>query len=513
MTLYKTTPWLFLFIIIQSLCFFVASATERNQIIVGVLENWPPQYSYDKTTRKPTGFAVEIMNEVASLSGLRIQYKIFKTWPMLNKALKNREIDVIPNMGITKERMEFFNYTDPVETTNIRFFIRSTSNDIKRIEDMEGRVVSVVDTNKGRFLMEEKAWKNLRIYQSLEEAMMSVLSGVSDVLVYPNPPLHRILNQHGLDDRIIAFGDPLLEIKRGIAVHKDDKSLVDRLNKSVKILFSSAAYKNIHDRYYGNTNTSLISKKTVILITTILGLIILLLFVWRYLSVFKINKILRKTITERKQAEEKIKSSLKEKQTLIDEIHHRVKNNMNVVSSLLKLQANNIKDDKTKDILKESQNRIYAMSAIHETIHGSENLSEISLKTYLYKITNSIFQSSAVNSKKVKLKNDITEMPISINQASPLGLVTNELISNSLKYAFPDEKEGEISVSVKKLDKELELTIEDDGIGLPEEFDLKNSKTLGLKLVRTLVENQLDGSIEMESNDGTKFTIKFNIET
>ena len=161
MTLYKTTPWLFLFIIIQSLCFFVASATERNQIIVGVLENWPPQYSYDKTTRKPTGFAVEIMNEVASLSGLRIQYKIFKTWPMLNKALKNREIDVIPNMGITKERMEFFNYTDPVETTNIRFFIRSTSNDIKRIEDMEGRVVSVVDTNKGRFLMEEKAWKNL----------------------------------------------------------------------------------------------------------------------------------------------------------------------------------------------------------------------------------------------------------------------------------------------------------------------------------------------------------------
>jgi len=116
-------------------------------------------------------------------------------------------------------------------------------------------------------------------------------------------------------------------------------------------------------------------------------------------------------------------------------------------------------------------------------------------------------------SQKVKLKNDITEMPISINQASPLGLVTNELISNSLKYAFPDEKEGEISVSVKKLDKELELTIEDDGIGLPEEFDLKNSKTLGLKLVRTLVENQLDGSIEMESNDGTKFTIKFNIET
>jgi len=220
-----------------------------------------------------------------------------------------------------------------------------------------------------------------------------------------------------------------------------------------------------------------------------------------------------RNITERKQAEEQIKSSLKEKQIMIDEIHHRVKNNMNVISSLLSLQANNIEDDRTKDILKDSQNRIFAMSAIHETLHGSENLSEIDLKKYLSKITASIFQSSAINPKKVKLKNDITEMPIAINQASPLGLVANELISNSLKYAFPDEREGEISVSIKKLDKELELTVMDNGVGIPDGLDWKNSNTLGLKLVRTLVENQLDGSIDMESKNGTKFIIKFNIET
>jgi PAS domain S-box-containing protein len=217
--------------------------------------------------------------------------------------------------------------------------------------------------------------------------------------------------------------------------------------------------------------------------------------------------------TERKQAEEKVIASLKEKQTLLDEIHHRVKNNMNIISSLLKLQSNNIEDEHTKNILKESQNRIYAMSAIHETIHGSENLSEINLKTYLYKITDSIFQSSSINPKKVKLKNDITEIPISINQASPIGLVTNELISNSLKYAFPDGREGEISVAMNMLDKELQLTIKDNGVGMPKDFDWKNTKSLGLKLVCTLVENQLDGSIDMESKNGTKFTIKFNIET
>ena len=220
----------------------------------------------------------------------------------------------------------------------------------------------------------------------------------------------------------------------------------------------------------------------------------------------------KKDITEQRYAEEQLKASLKEKEILIHEIHHRVKNNMNVISSLLKLQANSIEDDQTKEILKESQNRVYAMSAIHETLHGSENLSEIDLKKYLYKISTAVFQSSSVNPKKVRLINDIEEMPISINQASPIGLIINELISNSLKYAFPDDRKGEINVSVKKRDNQLELVLEDNGVGLPDGFDWKNSSTLGLKLVRTLIENQLDGSIDMESKNGTKFTIKFNID-
>jgi two-component sensor histidine kinase len=102
---------------------------------------------------------------------------------------------------------------------------------------------------------------------------------------------------------------------------------------------------------------------------------------------------------------------------------------------------------------------------------------------------------------------------VDMEKVSPLGLIINELISNSLKYVFPDDREGEVSLSLKKQDKELELTIMDDGVGVPDNFDWKNPNTLGLKLVRTLVENQLDGTIDMESKNGTKFTIKFNIET
>jgi len=217
-------------------------------------------------------------------------------------------------------------------------------------------------------------------------------------------------------------------------------------------------------------------------------------------------------ITERKQAEEQIKADLREKETLLKEIHHRVKNNMNVITSLLNLQAKSIEDDQTKNILKDSQDRIFAMSAIHETLHGSENLSEIDLKKYLSKIVTSIFQSSSIDPKRVKLKTDIEEVLISINQASPLGLVTNELVSNSLKYAFSDEREGKITVTMRKQNKELHLTIKDNGVGMPNDLDWKKANTLGLKLVRTLVENQLDGTIGMENNNGTKFIIKFNIE-
>jgi PAS domain S-box-containing protein len=218
-------------------------------------------------------------------------------------------------------------------------------------------------------------------------------------------------------------------------------------------------------------------------------------------------------ICEKKQSEEKIKASLKEKEILLQEIHHRVKNNMQVINSLLKLQSNNIENEQTKEILKDSQSRIFAMSAVHETLHGSEKLSEIDLKSYLSKITTSVFQTYCTDHRKVKLNSNVDNSPISINQAYPLGLIINELMSNSLKYAFSDEREGEITVNMKKLDKELELSIKDDGVGMPDDFDWKNTNSLGLKLVRTLVENQLDGSIGINSNNGTKFTIKFNIET
>ncbi|MBT3226099.1 MAG: response regulator [Bacteroidetes bacterium] len=218
-------------------------------------------------------------------------------------------------------------------------------------------------------------------------------------------------------------------------------------------------------------------------------------------------------ITKSKRAEEIIKANLKEKETLLHEIHHRVKNNMTVISSLLGLQIINVSDEKAKEALQDSQNRVQTMSRIHETLYRSDNLSAIDMKTYLSELGATILQGYT-NSGNVNLKVKAENIMIEVRQASSLGLIANELITNSIKYAFPDDRKGEIVLDLKSNEEnEVELIVSDNGIGIPEGLDLEKTDSLGLKLVKNITENQLNGSIEMESKNGTKFTIKFNIET
>ena len=199
------------------------------------------------------------------------------------------------------------------------------------------------------------------------------------------------------------------------------------------------------------------------------------------------------------------------KETLLSEIYHRVKNNLTVVSSLLSLQANSMNDDRLKTALIDSKNRVRTISDIHETLYQSENLSSIDMTIYLSKLARTVTRNYTIGSN-VNLKIEAEKVMIGAKQASPIGLAINELITNSFKYAFPDNQDGEIKISLQKIGDQIKLKYAGDSVGMSKNFDWKNSSTLGLKLVSTLVENQLDGSIDMKSNKGTIFMIKFNIE-
>lgn len=215
-------------------------------------------------------------------------------------------------------------------------------------------------------------------------------------------------------------------------------------------------------------------------------------------------------ITERKEFENTIKSSLKEKEILLKEIHHRVKNNLQIISSLLTLQEFYVKEDPTAvNVLQESQNRVLSMAMIHEMLYQSKDLSQINFSDYLTSLLSNLFHTYGVDNK-INTVIKVDHIYLNVETSVPLGLIISELISNSLKYAFPELKDkNEISVGLHYQNEEFELIINDNGVGLPENIDFRNlESTLGLRLVKSLV-NQLDGSIELDRSHGTKFKIIF----
>ncbi|MCK5216960.1 MAG: PAS domain S-box protein [Methanosarcinales archaeon] len=218
-------------------------------------------------------------------------------------------------------------------------------------------------------------------------------------------------------------------------------------------------------------------------------------------------------ITQRRRSEDQIKSSLKEKEVLLREIHHRVKNNLQIVSSLLNMQIRKTKDKKTTDILSESGNRINAMALIHSQLYETNNLSQINMKRFVDNLFSQLLMNCDTYSTKITHKAHVIDHPFPISLAVPVGLIINELLSNIIKHAFNERKEGKIELIMSRLSNgKIHLSISDDGIGLPEGFDIETSETLGLFLVKILTVDQLEGKIEFINNKGTTVNIEFEIE-
>jgi two-component sensor histidine kinase len=199
--------------------------------------------------------------------------------------------------------------------------------------------------------------------------------------------------------------------------------------------------------------------------------------------------------------------SLREKDLLLREIHHRVKNNLQIIASLLKLQSRHIGDPRVLESLNESQSRVRTMALVHERIYRSSNLSEINLREYLQFLTRQILQFYNIQHYQVGISVTMDEILTDIDTVTPLGLIVNELVSNSLKHAFPDGRRGLVTITCRSEGTDgIGIVYHDDGIGLPPGLDWKHTESLGLRLVTSLVD-QLNGTIETGSGEGTTFVI------
>ncbi|MCB0400604.1 MAG: PAS domain S-box protein [Flavobacteriales bacterium] len=223
-----------------------------------------------------------------------------------------------------------------------------------------------------------------------------------------------------------------------------------------------------------------------------------------------ISSALAQTV-QRKYDEEELKNSLKEKEVLLKEVHHRVKNNLQVISSILNLQSSYVKDENTLDILKESQNRIKSMSFIHESLYQNNDFSQINFSEYVISLSKNLVHSYGVYDNLVELKLDVQEVSLNLDQSIPCGLLINELISNALKYAFPKGKRGVITIELFEKSGKVYLAVKDNGVGLPKNIDYRNTDSLGLQLVMTLTE-QLNAKIELDNSKGAKYYIEIKKE-
>jgi len=218
-------------------------------------------------------------------------------------------------------------------------------------------------------------------------------------------------------------------------------------------------------------------------------------------------------ITIRKQAEERLQTSLHEKEVLLKEIHHRVKNNIQVISSLVGLQADVSTDETVREVLKDVTSRVRSMALVHEKLYQTADLSSIDLAEYAKSLLNYLWRAHSSAATSVRLTLDLEPLSLPVDTAVPCGLILNELAGNALKHAFRGRSEGEVTVSLQGTPEgRVSLCLRDNGVGMPEELEWRQTSSLGLRLVQMLA-GQLNATVEVSSHSGTEFTVSFSLKT
>jgi len=216
-------------------------------------------------------------------------------------------------------------------------------------------------------------------------------------------------------------------------------------------------------------------------------------------------------LTERKLAEQRIKDALLQKDLLLREVHHRVKNNLQVVHSLLDLQAMKVKDPEVVSALRDSQNRVRSMSLIHQTLYQSTNVAQVDFNQFLSELMVGLTEAYRSATGRVDIHMQAEDVRLPINEAIPCGLIINELVSNALKHGFADGRSGSIWIKLQQDGKHVTVQVQNDGAAIPEEHDLRRSGSLGLQLVN-LFTRQLRGKLEVQRANPVSFTIRFDLE-
>lgn len=313
----KTSFPQYLFFII--LLIFNIYSEDIDSYIAAVPKVFPPQYTTDKYG-KPSGFAIEILEEIAELSNVKIKYIQYDNWHETIDALKEGKVNLIPNLGITKERENELIFTSPIETFPLSIIIRKSTYNIYTIENLKGKNVGTVKANAGTALIKDRYDIKKEVFSNVNEALFSLLSGNCDALIYPGPVIMDIAAKAGLSNRIKITGPPLSEIKRAMAFRKTNTDLKNKFDLAVQEFYGSPQYWNIYKKWHGKPKQYWTLGKVIALMSIIFFIVIIVLIIWRYKSIISLNRKLKSALDVVTYTEQKLQEA---NDTLESKVHLR----------------------------------------------------------------------------------------------------------------------------------------------------------------------------------------------
>ena len=500
----------------------------NHRILKSASELDYPPFALVRSDGSADGFSVDLLKAVTQAVRLEINFSV-GPWHEIKKKLEERHLDVLPLVAYALERDKMFDFTVPYLRMHGTIFVRKGEKSIHSKADLKDKEVMVMRSDAAHeYVVRENLSDKLVLTDSFEEAIKLLSEGKHDAVVVQQLVGLQLIKKLGISNVVDVsdfqetslkpFDKPLsgFEQKFCFAVQEGDRELLALLNEGLAITIANGTYKKLYDKWFSpilpppHVPLALMLKYLLFSLGPILFLLSIMGLWYLKREVTKKTQSLREEIKERKQTEEQIKVSLKEKEVLLRELYHRTKNNMQVIISMLHLQSQNIEDDNVLEIFKKTENRIKSMALVHEKLYQTKNLSRVDLKEYFNDLLSLLARSYKDLAGGIRINTDMERVSVTIDYAIPCGLIINEIISNSFKHAFSETKKGEIRIGLKlQADGEIEIRVSDDGAGMPEGFDYREASSFGIQTIIALTEHQLQGKLDLNTDKGTEFQIRF----
>jgi len=490
---------------------------------IGIYDN-PPKVAVNKSG-KAYGIFIDIIEYIAKKENWKIKY-IYDTWDNNLMRLEKGEIDLIPDAAYSEIRNRQFDFNQITVLPSWLQIYTHKNNQIMTISDLNGKKIAVL---KGSIQQQfcKDILNRLHInFDLIEEpdydgTIKAVESGKADAVIvgrfysYSYNYKKNNLKPTPLILKISTLHYAVLKGHNQDILSAIDRHLIEILDKSNSIYYKSLE-KWLHEKPHFFIPGYVFWSITVISMILIFFIILNFIFKWQIkLQTKKLvikNNELQNAINELHLSEKKIKSSLIEKERLLQELCHRTKNNMSVICSLLSLKSKMTGDQNTIKFSKDIQSKIHSIALVHKILYQSPDLSSIDIKNYIDEFIKTSLDFYTQSANKIKFNINVENINILIDTAIPFGFVLNELLTNTYKHAFPDKRKGVIEISIyKKNNTAIHFDFLDNGIGVPKKFNFRNQKTFGLQMIFNIIEKQMQGTIDYKVNNGIKYMIEFPI--